>query len=130
MKRLVVDTHALFWYRTASPQLSAKAREAMDGAARGKARLYISAIVLAELHYVNAKLKGDLDVPGLIAELKASSQVSLVPLRAEDVAEFDQDSSVPEMHDRIIAGLARRMGAPVVTLDPKIVAHSGVATLW
>lgn len=130
MKRFVVDTHALFWYLTASPHLSVKAREAMDAAAHGKARLYISAIVLAELHYVNAKLKGDLDVPGLIAELKASSQVSLVPLRAEDVAEFGQDSHVPEMHDRIIAGLARRMRAAVITLDPKIVGHDGVTTLW
>ena len=41
---------------------------------------------------------------------------------------FKQDQNVPEMHDRIIAGLARRLGVPLIASDPKIV-EAGVATL-
>lgn len=35
----VVDTHALFWYLTASPRLGAQARMAFDAGARGEAVL-------------------------------------------------------------------------------------------
>ncbi|MEO6061767.1 MAG: PIN domain-containing protein [Thermoflexales bacterium] len=130
MKAYVIDTHALYWYLAASPLLSARAKAAMDAAAAGKARLYVSAIVLAELFYLNAKHKGDLDVPGLVAELKSASQVSLVPLRAEDVAEFDLDADVPEMHDRIVTGLARRMKAGLITVARKIAECGNVEIVW
>lgn len=37
MNRYVADTHALFWYLTASPRLSPKAKDAFDEGARGEA---------------------------------------------------------------------------------------------
>jgi hypothetical protein len=49
VKTYVVDMHALFWYLTASPRLSARAKDAFDEGKRSEARVCIPAIVLAEL---------------------------------------------------------------------------------
>ena len=55
MNDYVVDTHSLFWFLTASPRLGANAKAAFDEAQNGLAFIHISAIVLAELYYLNSK---------------------------------------------------------------------------
>ena len=55
MKLYVADTHALFWYFIASPLLGAQAQAAFDEAKQGQALIYIPAIVLAELYFLNEK---------------------------------------------------------------------------
>lgn len=49
MNELVTDTHALYWYLTAMPQLSPAAKRSFDTAKRGEARLLVPTIVLAEI---------------------------------------------------------------------------------
>lgn len=61
---------------------------------------------------------------------ESESQVSLVPLRAEDVAEFDLDADAPEMHDRIVTGLARRLKVGLISVDRKIAGHGKVEIVW
>jgi predicted nucleic acid-binding protein len=51
----VADTHALFWYFTASPLLGAQARAAFDEGKQGQALIYIPAIVLAELFFLTRR---------------------------------------------------------------------------
>jgi hypothetical protein len=46
------------------------------------------------------------------------------------VLNFDAESAVPEMHDRIITWLARRLGAPLLTHDPQITASNLVQIVW
>jgi PIN domain nuclease of toxin-antitoxin system len=55
MNFYVSDTHALFWYLTNSPALGVNARLAFDEADTGQALIYLSAIVIAELYYLNEK---------------------------------------------------------------------------
>ena len=55
MNFYVADTHALFWYFIASPLLGAQARAAFDEGKQGQALIYIPAIVLAELFFLNEK---------------------------------------------------------------------------
>jgi predicted nucleic acid-binding protein len=55
MKSYVVDTHALYWYLSGSSRLSRKAKAAFDEAVQGNALIYIPAIVLAELYFLNQK---------------------------------------------------------------------------
>src|ERR1051325_962262 len=102
MDEFVADTHALYWYLTASPQLSKAARRSFAAARRGEARSLVPAIVLAELYYLNAKLGAPVDFATEFARLGAAPQIVFVPLDAEDVLGFDGLQSVPEMHDRII----------------------------
>jgi len=41
-----------------------------------------------------------------------------------------QITDIPELHDRLIAGTARRLGLALITNDPAIQASSFVKTIW
>jgi len=130
MKLYVADTHALFWYLTASTRLSAKAKAAFDEGAQGGALIYVPAIVLAELYYLNQKLNAPLDIAAVLTQLRQSAQFVLVPFTPEDVLEFAANAAVPEMHDRMIVGAARKLNATWLTKDSKIAASNLVAVIW
>lgn len=130
MNRYVIDTHALYWYLINSPKLSAAASHVFDEADNGQALLYAPSIALAELHYLNKKHNSLLDMAQVIRELEQKAQFVLVPFEGSEVCDFDADSAVPEMHDRIIAGVARRLGVPCVTQDHQITGSGLVAIVW
>lgn len=74
MNRYVADTHALFWYLINSPELGSKARLAFDEADDGQAFIYVPAIVIAELFYLNEKKGKPLDFAAKYAALVKSKQ--------------------------------------------------------
>jgi len=59
-----------------------------------------------------------------------AEQFRFVDFRAEDVLLFDGLSKIPEMHDRIIVGVAKTLGVPCLTKDEKIVNSNLVETIW
>jgi PIN domain nuclease of toxin-antitoxin system len=130
MNRYVADTHALFWYLTASPRLGSQAKQALEEGARGQAVIYVPAIVLAELYFLNEKAGRPLDFPSEYDRLRQSGQFVFVALLPEDVLDFDVDAAVPEMHDRIIVGVARRLDAACLSLDPYIVDSGLAQVMW
>jgi len=62
--------------------------------------------------------------------LKAQAHFTFMAFEAEDVLDLAQDVAIPEMHDRIIAGLARRLNVPLITSDPLITAAGVVQVVW
>jgi hypothetical protein len=89
-----------------------------NAAEDGQTQIVISAIVVAELYWLNKKWKSFDDFVIIYQELRARPEFVFKPLLPEEILDFDTDSTVPEMHDRIITGLARRLGAPLITIDP------------
>lgn len=130
MNHYVADTHALFWYLTNAPQLGAQASAAFDEADNGQATIYLPSIVAAELYFLNQKLSGAFDFNKEMSALFQAGQFVFVPFTASDVLNFDADSAVGEMHDRIIAGLARRINATLLTRDVQITSSGVIATAW
>lgn len=130
MNDYVADTHALYWYLTNSPLLGANASQAFNEADQGNALIYIPVIVLAELYYLNAKKGNPLDFAAEYQKLSQSAQFILLPFMQEDILEFDSNVSVPEMHDRMIAGVAKRLGIPCLTRDREIVSSGILTTIW
>ncbi len=130
MNKYVTDTHSLFWYLLNLPFLSANANAVFDEAKNGNALIYIPAIVFAELFYMNVKLKNQIDFAVEFQKIKQSSQFVFVPFEADDVLDFDADSAVKEMHDRMIVGVARRLNAPLLTKDVNITASGLVKIVW
>ena len=130
MNLYVADTHTLFWYFTASPTLGAQAHAAFDEAKQGKALIYIPAIVLAELYFLNEKKNRPIDYSATFALLVQSAQFVLLPFEPIDTLDFDSDKAVTDIHDRMIVGVARRLGATLLTRDKQIVASGGVKTIW
>lgn len=68
--------------------------------------------------YANKKNKWFADFNETYRELGTKLYFRFVHFKADHVLDFDHDATVPEMPDRLIAGLARRIGAPLVTADP------------
>lgn len=130
VKSYIADTHALFWYLTASPRLGAAAKGAFDQALRGEARILIPAIVLAELHFLNQKASQPLAFAEEFERLRQAGQFAFIPFEPEHVLDFDRDAPIPEMHDRMIVGAARRTGATLLTRDTAITASAAVPVAW
>lgn len=130
MNLYVADTHTLFWYFTASPALGAQAHAAFDEAKHGEALVYIPAIVLAELYFLNEKKDRAIDYSATFALLVQSAQFVLLPFEPIDTLDFDHDKVVSDIRDRIIVGVARRLGAKLLTRDEQIVKNRVVATIW
>lgn len=130
MRDYVTDTHSLFWHVSRSSQLGRKAFSAFEDAEAGNALIHIPAIVFAELFYLNVKLRKPIDYAAKFAELEQAPHFILTPLDPEDILDFDRDSAVTEMHDRMIVGLARRLGCPLLTVDKNITASGTVEIVW
>jgi len=128
--KYVTDTHGLYWYLTASPRLGRKARKIFKRADRGECTILIPSLVMAELYYLIAKLKGELDFKCEFQRLANAKQFSFIDFRAGDVLEFLRLSAIPEMHDRIIAGVAYRHRIPILTKDATIIDSGLVQTVW
>jgi len=130
MNEYVADTHALLWYLTASPRLSATAKAAFDEGANNLAFIYIPSIVLAELYFLNIKFNYPIVFAAEFQKLEAGGQFILTSFEPQDVLDFDKDSIVSEMHDRIIVGVARRLSAACITKDDNIIKSGLVNIVW
>jgi PIN domain nuclease of toxin-antitoxin system len=130
MNLYVADTHALFWYLINSPSLGINARLAFDEADANQALIYIPAIVIAELYYLNEKKGQPLDFQAKYARLVHSKQFVLLRFYPSHTLDFDACSGVTEMHDRMIAADARRINATLLTRDSQIASSGVVATVW
>jgi PIN domain nuclease of toxin-antitoxin system len=126
----VVDTHALIWYLTNNKKLGNRASTVFAVAERGETRLLISTISLAELYYANKKHVWFADFEATYRQLRAKPYFRIVDFKPDQVMDFDSDAAIPEMHDRIIVGLARRTGAPLLTDDSQIIASGIVSVIW
>lgn len=124
----VLDTHPLIWYLTNKAKLSKYALSIFEAAVRGETQFLVSVIVMAELYYADKKWGLFEDFDAVYADLRSQPYYKFVNLTIEDVADFKRDASVSEMHDRIIAGLARRLSMPLITADKNITA-SGIARI-
>jgi PIN domain nuclease of toxin-antitoxin system len=126
----VVDTHALIWYLTNDKKLGQQASNIFEAAERGETSLVVSAVVVAEMYYANQKHSLFPDFNQMYRRLRSQPYFRFAPLKAQHVLDFDSDAAIPEMHDRIIAGLACRLNAPLLTRDPQIIAAGVTRTIW
>ena len=126
----VVDTHTLIWYLTNEKPLGKQAEAIFAAAERGETKLLVSAISIAEMYYANRKHHWFPDFKATYQQLAAKPYFRLIEFKADHALDFDQDANVPEMHDRIIAGLARRINAPLLTVDPLIKATQALRIIW
>jgi PIN domain nuclease of toxin-antitoxin system len=126
----VVDTHALIWYLLNDRKLSQRAKTIFQAAEQNQTILILSAMVLAELYYANVKNRWFPDFAKLYEDITSKPYIQFMPVDHTHIPDFMQDAAVPEMHDRIIAGVARRLGAPLISSDPLITAAGIVTIIW
>jgi len=126
----VVDTHALIWYLLNDKKLSKQAKAIFQAADQNQTLLIISAIVIAELYDANVKNNWFADFAKLYNDITSKPFLRFTPVDHTHVLDFMQDTAIPEMHDRIIAGVARRLSAPLISSDPLITVAGIVKIVW
>jgi PIN domain nuclease of toxin-antitoxin system len=126
----VVDTHGLMWFINNDKRLGKIAAAIFEAAEDGKTTMLVSAVVIAELYWINQKWHYFPDFSQIYSMIKTKPYVQIIDFWAEDVLRFDQDATIPEMHDRIIVGLARLLDVTLITQDSKIIASNLVRTVW
>lgn len=125
-----VDTHVLFWHMIGTGPLSPKAQQILNDASLGKCQLIVSLIVLAELFFLLKKQGQEGLFDGIINQLLASAAFRIEGLELADLRQLPHYPEIPEMHDRLIAIQAKRLGATLVTKDAKIQASPQVQWIW
>ncbi|MGH9766999.1 MAG: type II toxin-antitoxin system VapC family toxin [Blastocatellia bacterium] len=134
MNEYVVDTQAMIWFLFASNRLKQTARVALRDAVVGKARIYLPAVVIAEMIMIVEKRR----IPGaamaqLINHLhwmKSQPNYELLPLDPELVISSRTLTTVPDIFDRLIVAEALRLGLPLITSDSVIRSSGLVNVIW
>jgi PIN domain nuclease of toxin-antitoxin system len=130
---IVLDTHALIWWVSGDPTLSKKAKTAIERELAG-GEIIISAISAWEITMLveREKLVLSMDVSSWLASISTIESVRIVPIDAEIAMKsvglpgvFHKDPA-----DRMIVATARKLAAPLVTMDEKIRAYAHVKTVW
>ena len=133
MAAVVADTHAVVWYLTNNPKLSAKAADALDAATASGDPILIPAISLVELTYLVEKRRLPAETRTRLVDILAlpNGPFELAPLDgsvAAAVAWIDRNA-VPDLPDRVIAATALARRVALVSRDHKI-RVSQVRTIW
>ena len=136
MMEYVVDTHPLVWHFWRPARLGAAAQAAFQAAETGLARLYLPAVVLAELVMVVEKGRVKwmtvtmADLMAQINHMRRSASYEFLPLEPDTVIASRTLIAVPEIFDRLIVAEALRLGLPLITHDTVITNSKVVPVIW
>ena len=126
----IVDTHALFWFRSDPNRLSAAADAVFRLADGGGAAIIVPAIVVAELFYLTQKLGRAISTAAIIADIHQSREFVFSPLGQDQLEALERVEGVSEMHDRLIAAEALVHHAPIVSRDNVLRENPLVEVIW
>jgi PIN domain nuclease of toxin-antitoxin system len=125
LSALLLDTHALLWWRGGDRRLSATARKAIED---GSTEAFFSAASIWEIAIKHAQ--GKLKAPPSLLETMGEQGFSELPITSRHAMSA---GALPPHHrdpfDRMIVAQAQSEGLAVVTGDPRILAY-GVAVVW
>lgn len=130
MATYVPDTHCLIWRATGAPQLGVQAAAILTQVDQGNAELLIPAIVVAELLFTIERRKLPINFSLLLQRWQANPAITIVPLTLDVLLLMRAVTTIPEMHDRLIACEAFLRKATLLTVDRSIVTAKFVPTIW
>jgi predicted nucleic acid-binding protein len=107
-----------------------KVKAIYEEAQKGNFKVFIPSIVLAELAYLSEKQRIDTNISEVKKLLNTYPTITELPLSIEIIEKAFEISDVPELHDRLIAGTAKKINAPLLTNDPDINNSSYVKSIW
>jgi PIN domain nuclease of toxin-antitoxin system len=127
---IVVDTHALVWWRDESPRLSPRARDTIEGADR----IGVPTVCCLELATLErrGRIRLDRTASAWVRAVLADERVAELPLTVDVALEAGR---LPEAFpgdpvDRIVYATAVATGSRLVTRDRSITAHDPQRVVW
>ena len=130
---IVLDTHALVWWFTGAPGLSARAKRVIRSATR-HGQLVASAISVFEIATAvrRERIKFGVALDQWLNDLRALPELRLEPVTA-DIAYLagTLERSLPgDPADRIIVATAMTLQTKLVTADDRLRQSQKVGTVW
>lgn len=126
----LADTVAIVRHLRGHPALGPQAAQILRDADAGEHHVYLSAITLMEVLYLSEAKRVDVRLDELIGHVSSSVNYEIFPVNADVVLAAAEVDDVPELHDRIIVGTAKWLGAPILTGDEIISESSHTQTIW
>jgi len=126
----VADTHALIWWFTDSPKISAKAAEIFAKCEHGETVIFIPSIVIAEALSIFDKKRVSFDFKKLFKKIHESENFAIIPLDFPVLQKMISLRELPELHDKIIVSTAKYLSLPLITKDETIRGFSDIKTIW
>ncbi|MEJ2619033.1 MAG: type II toxin-antitoxin system VapC family toxin [Candidatus Thiodiazotropha sp.] len=131
---IVIDTHVLVWWVSGKKSLSTTAGKVIQDTLHNGGEVIVSSISAWEIAMLIAKrrLVLSMDIESWLDEVNQIDGVRFLPVDNEIAikstvlpGEFHKDPA-----DRIIVATARKLAAPLVTADEKIIQYAHVKTVW
>jgi PIN domain nuclease of toxin-antitoxin system len=123
--RLLIDTHALLWWRDDSPHLSPRARHEI---ADLNNQIFVSVVTLWEI--VLKRSAGRLNFPDDLEQVLQEDSFTLMPIGFQHLRTIER---LPFLHkdpfDRMMIAQALAEGIPIVSRD-RVFAAYGVQVVW
>jgi PIN domain nuclease of toxin-antitoxin system len=131
---IVIDTHILVWWVSGSDALSTAAQKAINRTLSSNGEVLISSMSAWEIAMLvdKGRLVLSMDVESWLDEVSQIDGVRFMPVDNETgvkstalPGDFHKDPA-----DRMIVATARKLAAPLVTADKKILQYEHVNTIW
>jgi PIN domain nuclease of toxin-antitoxin system len=126
---MVTDTMAVVLHLE-KRRLPQRVRSLFEDAEKGNRKLYIPAMVLAEIGYLSERGRIDVSLKDVIHYGTTHPTIEVLPITAEVMIRTFEIDDIPELHDRIIAGTALRKKLMLITNDPVISRSQYVTAIW
>jgi len=114
--KVVIDTHALFWFVLADKKLSNKAKNILDKADE----IIIPTIVLLELFSLMKKQNLLVSYPEIVKRIIADSRIKILTLDIPVLGSVTNSNLGLDSHDAVIVATSQLQGVPLITKDKKI----------
>jgi len=105
-------------------------KQIFDKAKQGKAEILIPSIVLAELAYLSEKNRIETDLIEAKYFLEEFPAIMEFPMSMDIIIHSFEIDDIPELHDRLIAGSAKKGDSTILTDAPVIRSSSHGSCLW
>jgi len=131
---IVIDTHILVWWVNGDSALSNKARKTMTSTLKKGEEIVVSSISAWEIAMLieKGRLVLSMELESWLDQIAHIDGVLFYPVDNEIGVKstalpgsFHEDPA-----DRMIVATARKLAAPLVTADEKIIGYEHVKTIW
>ncbi len=126
----ITDTHALLWWFTDSPKISAQASAIFEGCEQGENVIFVPAIVIAEALSIFDKKRVAFDFKKLFRKISNSDNFVIIALDFPILQKMVDLKEVPELHDKIIVSTSKYLNLPIITKDDVLHSLSHIKTVW
>ena len=122
MNEYVIDTQAFVKFSNGQKVINDKIDTIMKEADAGKHLIILPSVVIFEIGYLHERQRIPISLKMVRDIVKNSVNYMEEKLSLEIIEAAFEITDIPELHDRLIAGTARYLRAPLITNDPVILA--------